>query len=290
MLGQRVLSAIVIVAVAIVPAVLGHPILTIALFALAGLGINEFARAVSTVGVQLLTIPVLIVSALLITASGFSDSLALLLGITILGSIFLFIAAIGRGVIEGATRNWSFSVGSMLYIGLPLAHMTLIRGHGDDDVSSWIQSVNNMSVGSPPAAGLAWLVLIVAITWMTDSAAYLGGRALGRTKLAPTLSPGKTIEGALSGAIVGGLTAVGAAALLGLPIPLYAAAVTGLLISSLGQAGDLAESLIKRDLGIKDMGNLIPGHGGILDRIDALLFTLPAGFYLMLLTTEIGWP
>ena len=290
MLGQRVLSAIVIVAVAIVPAVLGHPILTIALFALAGLGINEFARAVSTVGVQLLTIPVLIVSALLITASGFSDSLALLLGITILGSIFLFIAAIGRGVIEGATRNWSFSVGSMLYIGLPLAHMTLIRGHGDDDVSSWIQSVNNLSVGSPPAAGLAWLVLIVAITWMTDSAAYLGGRALGRTKLAPTLSPGKTIEGALSGAIVGGLTAVGAAALLGLPIPLYAAAVTGLLISSLGQAGDLAESLIKRDLGIKDMGNLIPGHGGILDRIDALLFTLPAGFYLMLLTTEIGWP
>ncbi len=290
MLGQRVLSAIVIVAVAIVPAVLGHPILTIALFALAGLGINEFARAVSTVGVQLLTIPVLIVSALLITASGFSDSLALLLGITILGSIFLFIAAIGRGVIEGATRNWSFSVGSMLYIGLPLAHMTLIRGHGDDDVSSWIQSVNNLSVGSPPAAGLAWLVLIVAITWMTDSAAYLGGRALGRTKLAPTLSPGKTIEGALSGAIVGGLTAVGAAALLGLPIPLYAAAVTGLLISSLGQAGDLVESLIKRDLGIKDMGNLIPGHGGILDRIDALLFTLPAGFYLMLLTTEIGWP
>ncbi|TVR74986.1 MAG: phosphatidate cytidylyltransferase [Sphaerobacteraceae bacterium] len=290
MLGQRVLSAIVIVAVAIVPAVLGHPILTIALIVLAGLGINEFARAVFPAGVQLLTIPVLIVSALLITASGFSDSLALLLGITVLGSIFLFITAIGRGVIEGATRNWSFSVGSMLYIGLPLAHMTLIRGHGDDDVSSWIQSVNNLSVGSPPAAGLAWLVLIVAITWMTDSAAYLGGRAFGRTKLAPTLSPGKTIEGALSGAIVGGLTAVGAAALLGLPIPLYAAAVTGLLISSLGQAGDLAESLIKRDLGIKDMGNLIPGHGGILDRIDALLFTLPAGFYLMLLTTEIGWP
>jgi phosphatidate cytidylyltransferase len=289
MLGQRVLSAIVIVIVAIVPAVLGHPVLSIALVALALLGVHEFGRAVATRGVRMLTVPAMAITALLILAAGFSGSPLLLLGITILGSIAIFLTTIFRGIIEGSTRDWTFSVAATLYIGLPLAHMALIRNYGNDDVSGWIQSINNLAIGSPPAAGLAWLVVIVAITWMTDSAAYLGGRAFGKRKLAPTLSPGKTIEGAISGAIVGGITGILLSAALGLSLPLYAAAVFGLLISSMGQVGDLAESLIKRDLGIKDMGNLIPGHGGILDRIDALLFTLPTGFYLMLLASEIGW-
>jgi phosphatidate cytidylyltransferase len=288
MLGQRVRSAIFIVILAIVPAVLGHPVLTIALVALAALGIHEFGRAVAAIGVRLLTIPAMLIAAAMIIASGFNTSPAPLLAITLVGSTGLFIATIGRGTIEGATRDWAFSAGTILYIGLPLSHMGLIRGTGDEDVANWVHSVNGLAIGTTPAYGLAWLVLIVAITWMTDSAAYLGGRALGRTKLAPTLSPGKTIEGAVAGLIAGCLTGIGFSVLLGLPIPLYFAATAGLVISVLGQAGDLAESLIKRDLGIKDMGNLIPGHGGILDRIDALLFTLPAGFYLMLLAMEIG--
>lgn len=288
MLGQRVTSAIVIVIVAIVPAVLGHPVLTFALIALAALGIHEFARAVSSGSGRLITIPTVVVSSAMILASGFSNSLTLLLALTVLGSLTLFIGTIGRGIIDGATRHWALSVGAVMYVGLPLAHMALIRNAGDDDVAGWVRSINDLAIGTPPASGLAWLVLIVSITWMTDSAAYLGGRAFGRTKLAPTLSPGKTVEGALAGVIVGSLTGIGFSELLGLPIPLVLAAATGLIVSGLGQTGDLAESLIKRDLGIKDMGDLIPGHGGILDRIDALLFTLPAGFYLMLLAMEIG--
>lgn len=288
MLGQRVTSAIVIVIVAIVPAVLGHPVLTFALIALAALGIHEFARAVSSGSGRLITIPTVVVSSAMILASGFSNSLTLLLALTVLGSLTLFIGTIGRGIIDGATRHWALSVGAVMYVGLPLAHMALIRNAGDDDVAGWVRSINDLAIGTPPASGLAWLVLIVSITWMTDSAAYLGGRAFGRTKLAPTLSPGKTVEGALAGVVVGSLTGIGFSELLGLPIPLVLAAATGLIVSGLGQTGDLAESLIKRDLGIKDMGDLIPGHGGILDRIDALLFTLPAGFYLMLLAMEIG--
>lgn len=288
MLGQRVTSAIVIVIVAIVPAVLGHPVLTFALIALAALGIHEFARAVSSGSGRLITIPTVVVSSAMILASGFSNSLTLLLALTVLGSLTLFIGTIGRGIIDGATRHWALSVGAVMYVGLPLAHMALIRNAGDDDVAGWVRSINDLAIGTPPASGLAWLVLIVSITWMTDSAAYLGGRAFGRTKLAPTLSPGKTVEGALAGVVVGSVTGIGFSELLGLPIPLVLAAATGLIVSGLGQTGDLAESLIKRDLGIKDMGDLIPGHGGILDRIDALLFTLPAGFYLMLLAMEIG--
>jgi phosphatidate cytidylyltransferase len=290
MLRQRVPSAIVIVLAAVVPAVLGHPILTIALIALAALGIAEFARAVRTSSVNVLTWPVIVLGTVLITLAGFEASLVWLVATIVLGSIGLFIALMLRGTIEGSTKDYAFSIGALAYVALPLAHMPLIRNHGDNETSGWLQSVNDLAITSAPAAGLGWLVLIVASTWMTDSAAYLGGRAFGKHKLAPTLSPKKTIEGAVAGALFGAFTGAVAAHLLGLPVPVYVGALLGLIISALGQAGDLAESLIKRDLGIKDMGNLIPGHGGILDRIDALLFTLPAGYYLVLVATEVNWP
>ena len=290
MLRQRVPSAIVIVIVAVVPAVLAHPVLTIALIALASLGIAEFGRAVATTGVRMLSWPVIVLATILIALTGADESPRYLVATVVLGSILLFLGTIWRGNIEGSTRDYAYSIGALLYIGLPLAHMPLIRLHGDNDVAGWLQTVNDWALTSAPAAGIGWLVLIVAATWMTDSAAYLGGRAFGKNKLAPTLSPGKTVEGGISGLIFGALTGVVVTALLGLPIPLYVGAGLGLILSVLGQAGDLAESLIKRDLGIKDMGNVIPGHGGILDRIDALLFTLPAGFYLILLATEVNWP
>lgn len=290
MLRQRVPSAIAIVIVAVVPAVLAHPVLTIALIALASLGIAEFGRAVDSSGVRPLTWQVILLAAILIVLSGADQAPVLLVATVVLGSILLFAGTIWRGIIEGSTRDYAYSIGALIYIGLPLAHMPLIRLQGTNDVASWLQSINDFALTTAPATGLGWLVLIVAATWMTDSAAYLGGRAFGKHKLAPTLSPGKTIEGGVSGLIFGGLTGLIVTGLLGLPIPLYTGAGLGLILSALGQTGDLAESLIKRDLGIKDMGNLIPGHGGILDRIDALLFTLPAGFYLVLLATEVNWP
>jgi phosphatidate cytidylyltransferase len=290
MLRQRVLSAIVIVIAAVIPAVLGHPVLTIALIVLAVLGIREFARAVESNQVRLFTWPVIVVAGALIVLAGFEARADLLLGVLALGSIGLFLWAIIRDSISGATRDYAFSIAGAIYIGLPLAHMLLIRSHGNDDTASWLQTVNSLALVTLPSAGLGWLVLIIAATWMTDSAAYLGGRAFGKTKIAPNLSPKKTVEGATAGLIVGGLTGAGFAALLGLPIPVYVGAILGIVISGIGQLGDLAESLIKRDLGIKDMGDIIPGHGGILDRIDALLFTLPAGYYLILLATEVNWP
>ena len=116
-------------------------------------------------------------------------------------------------------------------------------------------------------------------SWVCDSAALFGGTAFGKHKLAPLVSPKKTVEGAVCGA----LSAIPTGALLHLlpfmrEIPLAVCIVTALIASSLGQIGDLAESLLKRMIGVKDFSDLIPGHGGIFDRVDSLLFSIPAAF------------
>jgi phosphatidate cytidylyltransferase len=124
--------------------------------------------------------------------------------------------------------------------------------------------------------GAAWVVLTLTVTWLNDTGAYFAGRALGRRKLCPRISPSKTWEGAAGGllaSIVGALVVKG----LGwLPqLPWWGGVVVGAGAGVLGPIGDLGESMLKRAYGAKDSSNLLPGHGGLLDRIDALLFTGP---------------
>ena len=126
---------------------------------------------------------------------------------------------------------------------------------------------------------IVWLVL--GMVWATDTFAYFGGRLIGGPKLAPGLSPGKTVAGAvagLAGAVIVGL-GLGPAVGLGIPYAVGLAVLVGLA----GQLGDLFESMIKRMAGVKDSGCLIPGHGGILDRFDSLAFALPVAYYFLIL-------
>jgi phosphatidate cytidylyltransferase len=291
MFRQRAFSSIMIVASAVVPAVLGHPILTIALVALAVFGIIEFCRAVEITGSSAGAGLPVILGALLILSVGFGASAVIISAILVVGFLSLLTREIGRQDLTGSTRDWAYSTVAVLYVSVPLAHVPLIRDfEHENGTAGWLETVNGWALTEHPATGLGWLVLIVAVTWLTDTAAYLGGRALGKHKLAPRLSPGKTIEGAASGVIIGTLAGWLVVYAFELPLPAYAGLLIGLLLSIVGQIGDLAESLIKRDLGVKDMGNVIPGHGGILDRIDALLFTLPVGYYLIRVATEITWP
>jgi phosphatidate cytidylyltransferase len=120
------------------------------------------------------------------------------------------------------------------------------------------------------------VLFLVGVTWAGESAAYLVGSSIGRHRLAPILSPRKTVEGAIAQVII----SVAAAMALGywlLPAcGLMGAAGAGAVLGVIGQVGDLAESAIKRSIGTKDTGDLIPGHGGMLDRIDSLLFNAPA--------------
>ena len=132
------------------------------------------------------------------------------------------------------------------------------------------------------ADGAAWIFLILAATWAGDSAAYFVGSRYGRRKLAPALSPNKTLAGAaggLAGSLAGGLAALPVFVGVAPPAPVVAA--VALAVGVAGQLGDLFESLWKRAKGVKDSGRLIPGHGGILDRIDSLLLAVPVAYHLV---------
>ena len=125
--------------------------------------------------------------------------------------------------------------------------------------------------------GPALTIYGAGVTWCGESAAYFVGRRLGRHPLAPRLSPGKTVEGGVAQMIVSTLAGIAGAPVVRLP--LAEGAAIGVLLGAVGQIGDLSESFLKRSAGAKDAGRLIPGHGGLLDRLDSLLFNIPALYY-----------
>ena len=146
-----------------------------------------------------------------------------------------------------------------LYIPLLLGHLVLLRGLPD---------------------GQAWIFLTLLVIMSCDTAAYFVGSNFGKRKLYPLVSPNKSVEGGLGG-LVGSVLAVLLASVTFLPkIGLLDGILIGLLLGVLGQLGDLFESLLKRACRVKDSGTLIPGHGGILDRLDSLLFAFPLAYYL----------
>lgn len=130
------------------------------------------------------------------------------------------------------------------------------------------------------------LLIGAASTWICDSAALFGGMRFGKHPLAPLVSPKKTVEGCLCGALSSLLS--GALLYLVFPqIPLWVCLLTSFLASSMGQVGDLAESLVKRMIGVKDFSNLIPGHGGMFDRADSLLFSIPTTYLCLYLAQPL---
>lgn len=146
----------------------------------------------------------------------------------------------------------------VVYAGLMLAFLGLLR-----DLPS----------------GSAWLMTVLATTFAADTGAYAFGHLVGRTKLAPRVSPGKTVEGFLGGLGVAIAVAFLCKYLFFNALNVSDALVVGAIAGIVGPVGDLSESLLKRSVGVKDSGNLIPGHGGVLDRVDALLFTSPVVYY-----------
>jgi phosphatidate cytidylyltransferase len=127
--------------------------------------------------------------------------------------------------------------------------------------------------------GLAVTLVVLATIWANDIAAYFAGVAWGRRRLAPAISPGKSVEGFVAGLAAAVAVAVGAGSQVSWPAP--AAALIGLAVALAAVAGDLWESALKRSAGVKDSGGLLPGHGGVLDRFDAVLFGAPVGYYLV---------
>lgn len=150
-----------------------------------------------------------------------------------------------------------------LYIGFLLSHALLLRegAAGLED-------------------GRGWLFYALLITFAADTGAFFVGKLLGRHKMAPTVSPGKTWEGFAGGLACTAAASVGLTALLDMPMSLTCQIALGLLLGIVAPLGDLAESFMKRRANVKDSGVLLPGHGGILDRMDSLLVVLPVTFYV----------
>lgn len=170
-----------------------------------------------------------------------------------------------------ATVSGVLYTGVTLSFGLLLRHLPEARG----------------ALSDRPMEGFLLVLLPVAVTTFGDSAAYFIGRRWGRIRLAPRLSPGKTVEGAIGGLAGAVITGFGVGLFMNdfenLVLSAPICAVIGLLLGIAGQLGDLSESMLKREAGVKDSGKLLPGHGGFLDRFDALLFTLPLAYGLVLL-------
>lgn len=192
-----------------------------------------------------------------------------------LAIVFSLVAALPRHNQSGALAGWALTLAGALYTGGLLSHLVLLRA---------IETPLGAGplVGLGLASGAAWVYLVMAVTWLQDALAYFVGKYLGRTPMT-SLSPKKTWEGAAGGMLgaVGG--ALLAAWLFGLPIGPLAVALLGVVGGVAGPLGDLSESFVKRQVGLKDAGRLIPGHGGVLDRIDSLLFTAPVLFYVIAL-------
>ena len=151
--------------------------------------------------------------------------------------------------------------------------------------------LRHSSFGLRSWEGTALVFFPLVVTWVGDSAAMSGGRAFGGPKMAPTISPGKTRSGGIAGlvgaALAGGLLVAFVLRPAGFDLGIAAGAGIGLLLGVVGQVGDLAESLLKREAGVKDSSKLIPGHGGVLDRFDSLIFVLPVAALLFRLLGAI---
>jgi phosphatidate cytidylyltransferase len=259
---------------------LGGWTLALVLLALAAGGAHEvlaIARARDVRGFRWIALPVTAALVALAPVVGTpaawaGPALTLLVAAGLLAlAATVFLRGPGRGPLAAA----GVTLLAPVYVGVPLAFGWFLRHHPAS------------AFEAPGWAGTGLLLLPVIATWVGDTAAYFGGRAMGRRKLLPAVSPKKTVEGAVCG-LAGSILA--AAVVAGVFLPLLGgaeplgwapAALLGLIIGVVAQVGDLAESALKREAGVKDSGGILPGHGGILDRFDALLFTLPLTWLLL---------
>lgn len=253
---KRLLTALVLVPAAVGLIFLAPPIAVRAALALVGLlCLREFYGLLQGAGIRPYSGFGLVAGALLIAVPTLPHP-GYLTAVTL---AVLGMAAVNRRAVAETYPSASATLFGIAYIGAPL-----------------------MLAGLLHSLSPHWIFFALLVVWVGDSAAYYVGRSIGRRKLAPHVSPGKTWEGTI-GSVVLGTAAGGAYLYFAHPIELAPWAIAALpcLVNVAGQIGDLAESAVKRGAGAKDSGKLLPGHGGMLDRMDGALFAFPA-VYLFL--------
>lgn len=254
--SARVLVAVPWIIAAIVIVVVGGTLFMAAMIGLGVLGLREFFRM--TERARPIMLPAYLVVAAMVVAAHYGSSYQILL---VLAGAFpaLFVFAAARESHDRVTVSIAVTLLGILWLGFGLSHAMLLR--------------------DLPDHGAALLVDVLIATFVGDTAAYSAGRLFGSRKITPKISPNKTLEG-LIGGLVGGTLAFWFAGLYQDWLPGIDALLMGMCVAVLAPVGDLFASMIKRDLEIKDTGTLFGPHGGLIDRLDAVLFTVVAGYYL----------
>lgn len=303
MLRLRVLSALVLIPVVLLVVALGEPWLALLVALAVGLALEELYRLFAAAGHRpirwagFLSAAFLVVAAfaaptgesgcgctLRLPGTGLTQLPATIapsvgIGAALMGAVLVtLVAQLFRRDRGGALTDWALTLAGAVYVGWTLSHFILLRELDTPHFTPpfW-QALGAPDLGS----GAWWLLTAFLLVWLCDTAAYFVGRRWGRHKMSPAVSPKKSWEGAAAGFLTSTGVALGLVPLLGLPLSYPAAALLGALVGVVGQVGDLAESLLKRQVGVKDSGTLIPGHGGMLDRADSLLFVVPVVYYLL---------
>ncbi len=264
----RVLTALVGIPLLIAAIWWGFPWLLLLVLAASLLALAEFYRLLPQGEVHLpAPLGLAWVAALVVggqAATGLTNFL-LISGIISLvgaGAALLWLIAFYRGA------NWwvaaVYLVGGPIYVGFLLAHALTLR-----------------EVDPVGELGRDWVLFALLVTFATDTGAFFTGRSIGRHPLAPGISPNKTWEGAVGGFLAAILAALLIDQFFGLGLPRWQPPIIGATVGVVAQWGDLLESKLKRVAQVKDSGNLIPGHGGMLDRLDSILLAIPAVYYLI---------
>ena len=293
MLRTRVLSAVVLAPIILAVLLLGEPWVSLLIGVAAFLALVELVALLDAAGHQPPQVLSLIggmalVSAGLITTNGASVGGAAATLMTVLDPpglvaatmvavvLVLGVVSFTRSDPRAGFMTWAMTSFGVAYVGLLLPAIVLVA-HLAPAGGTAGTPVGALGIGS----GAAWALMLVLVVWGYDTGAYLTGRWLGRRRLLDHISPSKTLEGLAGGMVIATLGAGIGAVLVGLEPwhPLVIGPVVGLA----AQAGDLAESMLKRAAGRKESGFLVPGHGGILDRVDSFLFAAPvlAGYALL---------
>jgi phosphatidate cytidylyltransferase len=289
-LGKRVAVAVVGIPTVLALAYLGGWALAVPLAGFAAWGAHECYRLASANDVDPMEwVGVPTAAGLVLLASWrttFTDFAPYALGLIGISALMgLLGAVVARGPDRTPLAAASITTTGAIYLGLSLAFAPLL--HALPATLGWTEGV------SPSLGGLVVVALPLAATWVGDAAAFFAGTAWGKSKLAPTISPNKSWVGfwaALLGA-AGAAVAWSMIARTLLPgAGLEGVATVGVAGAVLGLAavmGDLVESLLKRDAGVKDSGTFFPGHGGVLDRVDSLLFTFPTAYCLLIVLDRL---
>ncbi|HEY6146013.1 MAG TPA: phosphatidate cytidylyltransferase [Solirubrobacterales bacterium] len=254
--AKRILVALPWIAFAIAITVAGGVVFALAMIAIGVVAIREFAAIAGRY--RPFVMPAYAAIAALVIAAEFGTAFNILYVLAAaFPLLFAFAAREKHG--EGATVSIGVTLLGILWIGIPLAHAVLLR--------------------ELPDHGAALLIDVLVGTFVADTAAYATGRMFGSHKIAPNLSPNKTIEGLIGGFVIGTM-GFWFAGLYQDWLSGVDALMIGAAVAAIAPIGDLFESMLKRDLGTKDTGTLFGPHGGILDRLDAVFFTVVIGYYL----------